>query len=406
MPHKIWVALEQNLSTSKSVAIIGGGACGLLCAIECAKASLEVTIFEKNTKAAKKILASGNGRCNISNTTLSSSDYFGEDSNFVSYALEEFGFKKFQNYVENFGLFLDIKEDGKAYPLSNEAKSVTHLMVMYAQSLGVNFLYEQRVTKLQPLLDKFDAIVIATGSQAASHLGGSEDGYTLAQEVGHTIVPTYPTLVQLELQESCVKKLAGIKLAGEVTLFINNKKEQTISGDILFTNYGVSGLAILDISHLASEALKDYQVVDISLNLLPKIAPQKLVSLLMQNNINSFTLIEVLAGFVPLKIAKTLLEELQINPTTKLNTKLAKKIVNKLQNWKFEVTQTHGFRHAEASAGGVSTKEIDPKTMNSKKHPKLYFCGEVIDVVGRRGGFNFAWAWASGYSAAKAIVKQ
>jgi predicted Rossmann fold flavoprotein len=393
---------------TKSVAIVGAGASGLLCAIFCAKKGLNVELYEQNTKCAKKILVSGNGRCNISNTDINSSDYFSDNPSFVSYALEEFGFEKFSKFSQEIGLLLNVLEDGRAYPLSNEAKSVATLLEDYALSLGVIFHKENKINQIQPLLSKYDSVVIATGSRAASHLGGSEDGEIFAKEVGHHIIPAYPSLVQLHIDSNVVHKMSGAKVNAEVTLLVNAQKEQTMSGDVLFTNYGVSGFAILDLSQKASLALLNYSGVDISINLLPNFNAQKLSThiLKVSQTHPTFSILDILVGLVPLKIANGLLEDLAISNSmraSQIHTKLSKKIANKMLNWRFEVSDTHGFRHAEVSGGGVDTSEVNPKTMESLKCHNLYFCGEVLDVVGKRGGYNFAWAWASAYSAAKEI---
>lgn len=394
----------------KKIAVIGAGASGLFCAILCAEKGVKVDIFEQNKKCAKKILVSGNGRCNISNRELSSYDYFSEDSSFVEYALKEFGFKEFEKFVNSIGLLLDVKEDGRAYPLSNEAKSVAKLLQDYAETLGISIHTESKITDIKKLTQEYDAVVVATGSEAASHLGGNSDGQEFAKEFSHTIIPSYPSLVQFHLDSSIAHKMSGAKVNGEVTLLINSKKEISSSGDILFTSYGVSGFAILDISQQASVALMNYNAVDISINLLPNFTAQKLAQHISStaSSMGSFTLLDVLVGLVPIKIAHAVLEELELSvetKTTQVHTKLAKKIANTLLNWRFEVSDTHGFRHAEVAGGGVDTKEINPKTMESLKKKNLYFCGEVLDVVGRRGGYNFAWCWASSYVAAQSIIK-
>jgi len=393
----------------QKVAIIGGGASGVLTAIFCAKSGCKVEVFEQNSKIAKKILVSGNGRCNISNQNLSSSDYFSENPSFVNFALESFGFEKFEKFCVEIGLLLTTLEDGRAYPLSNEAKSVVKIFHDYALSLGVVFHTESKVTDIKEMMQKFESVVVATGSRAASHLGGNSDAEEFAKEFGHTIIPAYPSLVQLHLNSKTASKMSGVKLSGEVSLLINSKKELTNSGDILFTDYGISGFAILDLSQSASYALLNYQVVDISVNLLPSFTMQKLSAHIMRVSESQpqLTLIDILVGLVPLKISNGVLDTLNLLPTLKakeIHTKLSKKIANQLLNWRFEVSETHGFRHAEVSGGGIDTNEIDEKTMMSKKCQNLYFTGECLDVVGRRGGYNFAFAWASGYLAAKRII--
>jgi hypothetical protein len=394
----------------KKVAIIGGGASGLLCAIFCARESCEVAIFEQNSKCAKKILVSGNGRCNITNTELSYRDYFGENPSFVTEALESFGFKEFEKFCNSIGLLLDTKDDNRVYPLSNESKSVASLLLSHAINLGVKIHTDRKITDIKELMQKYDSVVVATGSEAALHLGGNSDGYEFAKEFEHNIVPTYPSLVQFHLNSSIAHKMSGVKTVGEVTLLINNKKDISTHGDILFTNYGVSGFAILDISQRASLALMEYAKVDISLNLLPNFNAQKLsthISKLSQSMPN-FSVLDILAGLIPLKIAQGILQSLEIAQITsakEIHTKLSKKIANQMLNWRFEVNDTHGFRHAEVSGGGIDTGEVNPKTMESLKQKNLYFCGEVLDILGKRGGYNFAFAWASGYLCAKDISK-
>jgi len=394
----------------KKIAIVGGGASGLLCAIFCAKKNLHVDLYEQNTKCAKKILVSGNGRCNISNKNLSTQDYFSQNPLFVKYALNEFGFEEFNKFCKSIGLVLDVKDDGRAYPLSNEAKSVASLLLNYAKNLGVNIQIDNKINDIQALFSKYDSVVIATGSEAAKHLGGNRDGLDFAEKIGHNIIPTYASLVQLELPSAIAHKMSGAKIDAEVTLLINNKKETTSVGDVLFTNYGVSGFAILDISNLASVALMEYAKVDISINLLRKFSSQQLSSHLLQLSslMKDFTILDILIGLVPVKIANALLENLKLEVSTKasdIGVKLSKKIANLMLNWRFEVNDTHGFRHAEVAGGGVDTQEINLKTMESLKQKNLYFCGEVLDVVGRRGGYNFAFAWSSAYLAARDITK-
>ncbi|MFT7004004.1 MAG: putative Rossmann fold flavoprotein [Sulfurimonas sp.] len=395
---------------NKKIAIIGGGASGLLCAIFCARESFEVDVFEQNSKCAKKILVSGNGRCNITNKNLSTNDFFSNNPSFVIDALNSFGFNEFTNFASSIGLLLDVKGDGRAYPLSNESKSVASLLLSHATNLGVKIHTDTKITDIKELVTKYDSVVIASGSEAAEHLGGNSDGYEFAKEFGHNIIPTYPSLVQFHLNSAIAHKMSGVKTVGDVTLLINNKKDISTHGDVLFTNYGVSGFAILDISQRASVALMEYAKVDISINLLPSFNAQKLSTHInnLAKSMSDFSVLDVLAGLVPLKIAQGLLQSLEIPQTTKakeIHTKLAKKIANQMLNWRFEITDTHGFRHAEVSGGGVDTSEINPKTMESLKQKKLYFCGEVLDVLGKRGGYNFAFAWASGYCAAKDISR-
>jgi len=391
----------------KKIAIVGGGASGLLCAIECAKKSTcQVDVYEQNSKLGRKILVSGNGKCNITNISTCQNDYISQNPTFVEYALDNFSFKEFEKFALSIGLVLDVKDDGRVYPLSYEAKTVVSLLQNKAKAFGVDFYLENKITTIKPLFEKYDKVVVACGSKSAPHLGGNADGYSFACEFGHDIVETYPSLVGLELLDSPHAKMSGVKIDSEISVFINNTKTSTCQGDVLFTAYGVSGLAVLDVSNEISQALVNYQNIDISINLLPRFTPQTLSNIMIKISKNTLSILDMLHALLPLKVAKTVLDEVgfaHAKMSNNINTKEMKKLINKIQNFKFKVKQTHGFRHAEVSGGGIDTSQINPKTMESLKKKNLYFCGEVLDVVGRRGGFNFAWAWASGYLAAKHI---
>ena len=204
--------------------------------------------------------------------------------------------------------------------------------------------------------------------------------------------------------------MAGVKTFAEVTLYVNNKEVEKIQGDILFASYGISGLAILDISQKASLALLNNQNVMLSINLLPRFKPEELSDILHKliHSVPNHTLETVLGGLLPAKTVPYLCEAVVINPAKTLSMITAKEIVKLtqlIQNWKFEVNGTHGFKHAEVSGGGVATKDVNSETMESKLISGLYFAGEVLDIVGRRGGYNFNFAWASGMIAGKEMAR-
>jgi predicted Rossmann fold flavoprotein len=405
----------------KKVAIIGGGAAGLMAALTAAKSGADVTIYEHNKSVGKKILASGNGRCNIINTTAFVNDYFGADPGFAAFCLGQMPFASFEKFCQSIGLLLDVKEDGRCYPLSNEARSVVLAFKSAVEEAGVKILAERRVAGISKegkrfIIDSdqgndtFDKVLIATGSEAAPQLGATGDGYDFAIAFGHAIEPPYPSLVQLHIDSAVHHKMAGVKTVAEVTLYLNGKPEEKIAGDILFTNYGISGLAILDISQKASYALQSYQQVTVGLNLLPRFSRQALGSVLERlfASIPNHPLETALCGVIPTKIVPYLLQSARIDPAlpaSKLGTKEIKKLAHQIQEWRFEINDTHGFKHAEVSGGGVSTAQIDSKTMESRLVDGLYFAGEVIDIVGRRGGYNFNFAWASGMIAGEQLAK-
>ncbi|MFY9143410.1 NAD(P)/FAD-dependent oxidoreductase [Sulfuricurvum sp.] len=409
------------MSLSNKIAIIGGGASGLMAALFAARAGADVTIYEHNSGVGKKILASGNGRCNIINTTASHEDYAGNDPHFVTYALKQLNFNYFEKFCNSIGLILDIKDDGRCYPLSNEAKSVLIALKSAVSDAKVHIRTDTLVSSISQKenlfivetpsdKNQFDKVLIATGSEAAPQLGATADGYNFAKKFGHEILPTYPSLVQLHLNSKNHHKMAGVKTTAEVTLIINGKSKEKVQGDILFAAYGISGLAILDISQKASYALLNKQRVSISLNLLPRYDRQTLTHMIEKlfASVPNHDVHTALCGLIPAKIATYLLEDAAIALSTTvsaLNPKEVKKLTHLIGEWKFEVSDTHGFKHAEVSGGGISTTQINNKTMESNLVKGLYFAGEVLDIVGRRGGYNFNFAWASGMIAGKEMAK-
>ena len=384
--------------------------------------NLQIDLFDANKSIGKKILASGNGRCNISNSNITSKNYIGENPDFVNYALKEFDFKAFEKFCKSIGLLLDIKESGKVYPLSNEAKSVTNLLELALQELDVRDFLETFINDIEKEGEKFvirtdekefkdyDKVLISNGLGAAPQLNASEIGLDFASKFGHSYNPTYPSLVGLKTENTYNGKLQGVKKECNVSLFVNGNLEQEIFGDVLFTSYGVSGFAILDISQLAVLNLTSYQDVKIAINFFPKINRNDLADQIQAlfKTVPNQKAVDILTGIISNKIAPVLLDICKIDLNTKaseINAKQIKAISYQLNQWKLKVIDSQGFGHAEASGGGVRTAEVDNKTYESKLVKGLYFAGEVLDIVGNRGGFNLQFAWASGYLVGKSLGK-
>ncbi len=407
------------------IAIIGAGAAGIMAGITAKRLNkdLSIDIFDINKGIGKKILASGNGRCNISNSNITYNNYIGENPSFVKDALKQFTFADFEKFCKSIGLLLDIKETCKVYPLSNEAKSVVNLLESTCVSFGINLNLGVKVEDIEKQNDKFelktedknykdyDKVVISCGLAAAPQLNATEKGIDFASKFGHSSNLTYPSLVGLHTDYVQKSRLQGVKKESEVTLYIDGNKEASIIGDVLFTKYGVSGFAILDISQYAVYPLKLYQDVQIAINLFPTINRNELLASIesLLKSLPNQKASLLLTGLISNKLAPIILENCKIPTETlakDINAKQIRAIVNNLINWRFKITDTQGFKHAEASGGGVRTDEVDPKTYESKKCKNLYFAGEVLDIVGNRGGFNLHFAWASGYLAGKSLGKK
>lgn len=408
-----------------NIAIVGAGAAGLMAGITAKRQNkdLNIDIFDINSGIGKKILASGNGRCNISNANCKIENYIGENPNFVSQSLKEFDFKAFEKFCKSIGLLLDIKPDGKVYPLSNEAKSVVNLLQRAIESLKINLILNTKIVDIKKEGNKFllksedkifknyDKVLISSGLGAAPQLKATEDGLNIAQSFGHSFNITYPSLVGLHTDFEQNSKIQGVKKESLVSLYIDGQKEYEIKGDILFTKYGVSGFAILDISQYAVYPLSLYQDVSISINLFPEQNKNEVLGMVESifKSLPEEKAQNLLIGIVSNKLAPILLDICKIDKESKarnINAKQIRAIVNTLTNWRMKIIGTQGFKHAEASGGGVRVDEVDNKTYESKKCKGLYLAGEVLDIVGNRGGYNLQFAWASGFLVGKSIIKK
>ena len=395
------------------VAIIGAGASGLVCAIEAARKGLHVTLFEKNGKVGRKILATGNGKCNISNEKISLERYHGASVGFAKEALRRFDTFTCKAFFRSLGLEMREGEEGRLYPMSHQASSVVDMLLHEVRSLHVSIVLESEVSKIEKKGAEFilhvnaqtyvfDACVIATGSVAMPTLGSSGSGYAFAKSLGHSVIEPYPSLVQFVCDEPHLKEVSGVKMDANVELYIANQKRQSVQGDLLFTAYGLSGSAILDLSRKASHALVHDESVHVVLDLLPTLSREALTSLLQKrlSVAKDKSLSLWLEGMIPKKLAHFIIENTKIahlKEASALGVKEIKKIVFALKALRLHVKATKGFESAEVCAGGVDVSELDAKNLMSKKIANLYFCGEVLDIDGDCGGFNLHFAWASGY---------
>ncbi len=395
------------------VAIIGAGASGLVCAIEAARKAHTVTVFEKNSKVGRKILATGNGRCNISNENITLSRYHGEAPHAAKEALRRFDTSTCKAYFRALGLEMREGEEGRLYPMSHQASSVVDMLLHEARSLGVHFVLECEVLQIEKngiefvvhtkeQKQTFDVCVIATGSVAMPTLGSSGSGYGFAKALGHSVIEPYPSLVQFISDEPHLKEASGVKVDAGVELYIGNQKRQSVQGDLLFTAYGLSGSAILDVSRMASKAFVEGERVHVILDLLPTLSREALTSLLQKRMsiAKEKSLSLWLEGIIPKKLAHFIIQNTKlghIKEASMLGAKEIKKIVFALKALRIGIHATKGFESAEVCAGGVDVRELDAKNLMSQKLKNLYFCGEVLDIDGDCGGFNLHFAWASGY---------
>ena len=295
--------------------------------------------------------------------------------------------------------------------MSLQASSVVELLKYEAIRAGVEIICDCTVTGIDTQEDTFilkttqetktcTQLVLASGSAAAPQLGGSNSGYAFATRMGHSLIPRHPSLVQLCSEETWVKACAGVKVAGAVKLYANGEYITEKKGDLLFTNYGISGLAILDLSREVSTRLANFDYCELSLDLIPELSKEKLTNLLLERiQIGSKKPIGLwLQGVINKKLIPVILEQAKskVKIESDMNRKEINKLVHAIKNLKLSISDTKGFKGAEVSTGGIDTSEVNPVTMGSKIVPNLFFAGEILDVDGDRGGFNFHWAWVTG----------
>lgn len=354
-------------------------------------------MFEKNRLLGKKLLATGNGRCNIHNVNATFKNYHSStfDKNSLVKIINVLPFSDFEKMMREFGLLLEALDDGRVYPLSNSAKSILEIFLSFLENK--DFFLENEVLEIIPQKDSyflktsqgdfsFKCVVLACGSEASFKLGGSDKGIRIAKNLGLECIDTYPSLVPL-CGEFALKNISGIKINAKLVL---KEKRDEVFGDVLFTDYGISGFGVLDISQKVKKDSILY--IDFLPNLDSNFLENLLVKIIKQYPQKSLK--EVLAGILHPKLARAFEESLKIYT---LNTKEIKRVIFALKNMEFQVSGTKGFDFAEVSGGGVSAKEIDANTMECVRYKNLYLLGEMLDVVGDRGGYNLAFAWASAF---------
>lgn len=375
-----------------NVAVIGGGASGILAAIFAARKGASVTILEKNPRIGKKILATGNGRCNFTNVNACSKDY---NSDFVQYALEKFTPADVIDFFREAGLLSRTEAEGRVYPLSGQATAVLDVLRLELERLSVKVLAEFDVGKIEKKCDLFEIssqnqrlkankVIIATGGMASPKSGSDGKGYELLKAFGHKTTKLIPSLVQLKTEKS----VGGVRAYGKVTT--QNGISET--GEIQFNNYGISGIPVFGIAKYVKKG------ENVFLDLLPDYTEEEVFGILKTRP--KQTMETYLIGILNKALGQFLLKECGISPLSKMSDTLRDdemmRIAKKIKSWRFDVTGTMPWENAQVTSGGIERSEIDEKTMESKLVKGLYVTDELLDVDGPCGGYNLHWAWASG----------
>ncbi|WP_415283720.1 NAD(P)/FAD-dependent oxidoreductase [Clostridium perfringens] len=404
------------------VVIIGGGASGMTAAITAKDFGLDVAIVEGTDRIGKKILTTGNGRCNITNSLISFpfENFHSANDGFFIKSLNKFSVEDTKAFFLNLGLPIIELEKGKNYPQSLQASSVVDILKMALEEREIPVYNSYKVKSIHKSKGKFNLstgnedssvikckkLIMACGGKSAPKTGSDGSGYTLAKSLGHSIIEPNPAIVQLKLSHNKLKALSGIKFNGYAEVLCDGKSIRKEFGEILFTDYGISGPPILQISREASLGCFKGKEVKILVDMMPDKSLKELEDFL-EGHFAVFSCREVinsLIGVVNKKMIPILLREAGIDnlhkPCYELTWKEKKALINLMKSWEFKCVGTNGFQAAQVTTGGINTKEVDSETLQSKLVDNLYFCGELLDVDGDCGGFNLQWAWSSGFTAA------
>lgn len=403
------------------VCIIGGGASGLAAAIAAGREGASVLVIERMDKTGKKILATGNGKCNLTNQAIrrgciSSGVYRSGQEVFPLHVLENFDAGDTLAFFESMGLYTKAR-DGYVYPMSEQAASVRDILCWELAEQKADVVTGQEVKKIRvggkglskggftvysvDNVYQCRKLIMACGGASASKLGSNGSGYRLAECLGHHVSAPVSALCALHCKEKYFKELAGIRLQGRVRLLTDGKVAAEDSGEIQLTAYGISGIPVFQVSRYAAKALQMKKPVTAVLDLLPAVSDKGLRARLMWQMHASpkWTMRMVLSGMMNSKLAACLLKCAGIDggqSCCKVDDRALERLIVLVKHHEVHITATNGFEQSQATAGGVDTREIDEKNMASKIVRGLYFTGELLDVDGICGGYNLQWAWATG----------
>lgn len=401
------------------VAVIGGGPSGLIAAGRAGELGARVIIIERNDILGKKLLMTGNGRCNLTQAEFDLRklvEKFGENGKFLFSSLSVFGTKETIEFFNKLGLETKVERGGRVFPASDDSHDVLNTLIKYIERNNVKIRLNSKVTDIQKEEDKIsyiligedkifaDRYIISTGGKSYPGTGSTGDGYKWATKLGHSITELSPSLVPVKISDDWVKELQGLSLKNvELNIYQNNKKQDSFFGEMLFTHFGISGPIVLSASKQIGQLLKKGEV-KVSIDLKPALDFTKLDKRILrdfqeyQNKLFKNSLKDLL----PQKLIPIIIKLSGIDPDKQVNSITREerhRVVSLLKKLDMNVSGLLGFDYSLVTSGGINIKEIDPKTMRSKLIKNLYFAGEIIDIDGPTGGYNLQMCWTTGYIA-------
>lgn len=401
------------------VVIVGGGASGLMAAITCQKQGKRVLVIEQKDKIGKKILATGNGKCNFTNLHQDDDCYRSEQAGFYRPALNKFTVEDTVDFFEELGVLVKDK-NGYLYPYSGQASTILDALRFEVERLGIQVICGAKVKSVKKG-EQFEIayigndassknvvyakqVILSAGGKASPAQGSDGSGYELAKILGHRVTKLCPSLTGLKAKEAYCKSMAGVRTDAAVSLFVDDVYVMKDTGELQLTNYGVSGIPVFQICRFAGMALLQKKSVVVKVDFFPTWKEKQLREMVLQckQRFRTNTAEEALAGMLNKKVLLVLLKQADI-PCNGLIEKVSEdkllKLCKLMKGLEFHITETNGFENAQVCAGGIDTREVNSDTMESKLVKNLYFAGELLDVDGICGGYNLQWAWSSGYVA-------
>ncbi len=410
--------------------IIGAGAAGLVAAGRAAQGGARVLLLEKMRRAGRKLLITGKGRCNITHDAPASVYYQNifPNGRFLKHAFHTFFVKDILKILHDHGVPTTTERGSRVFPVSNNAADVVNALMQWMGKKNIDILYDSRATRLLTRQDSIEGVevlgengqkqyfapnvLICTGGKSYPATGSTGEGYELARQVGHSVSDVFPALVPLVTEGDIASRLQGLGLKNvKAMVWVNGKKQKEEFGEVMFAHYGLSGPIILTLSRFVVEQLSNNHKVEISIDLKPALDEQKLDARLLRDlDAHGKKQIDnIFKLWLPSKLIPVFLDLLQIDGSKlchQLTAKERKRVLLLMKDLRFVVSGHPGYKEAIITAGGVATKEIDSKTMESKKVKGLYFAGEVIDLDGNTGGFNLQLAFSTAWLAADSVAEK
>ena len=393
------------------IGIIGGGASGMAAALAAAEnKDVQVILLERQARVGRKLQATGNGRCNLTNLRASEGGYHGEEASFAEYAISRFNPEKTLEWFRSLGLFTVAEESGRVYPYSDQANSVLDVLRFALEKPNIEVKLGFEVEKVKKTADGFrveskeetlgcDKLIIACGGLAGTKLGGTMSGYKLLRSFGHKCTKLRPTLVQLKSGWSGITALKGVRANCHAAIYHNDALHSESTGEIQFTEFGISGPVIFEISRDACQGSGTWLC---RLDFLPDIDAETLKAELLRRRNTNLPVSELLTGILHNRLGRVITQAVGISgyvPVAQLEDRELEMVCDAVKGFDISLTEPMGMDSAQVTAGGILTKEFHEETMESRVVSGLYACGEVLDIDGDCGGYNLQWAWSSGHLA-------